>query len=172
LTSSTLDDIINISNERKEVLSMKCALEMLKIQQETRQLWELEQQRQDEECRQEYLQTIQNTIDFCEIYLQEQLEKQARQLVHEPTTISVEFKIRLCSDRLKHNLFQELRCQGQLYADGRYSYTHKEKLYDLDILIKYLSEHCFTVEQEDFSYFRYGCGGGWHGKTITVSVKV
>lgn len=151
---------------------MKCALEMLRIQQETRQLWELEQQRKDEECRQDHLQIIQDTIDFCETYLQEQLEEQARQLTNEPTTISVSFKVCPCSDRLKHNLFYELRCQGQLYADGRYSYARKDKLYDLDILIKYLSEHCFTVEQENFYYCRYGLGGGWEGKTITVSVKI
>ena len=150
---------------------MKCALEMLKIQQETRKLWALEQERKDEECRKEHLQIIENTILFCETYVQEELEKQARKLTDEPNLIAISFRAKQKSDRLDHCLFSRLYADGRIYADGTRSYSVEDTIYDLEILTKFLEEHCFTVEVSSDGYCHYG-SGLQSGIKIEVSIKI
>ena len=150
---------------------MKCALEMLKIQQETRQAWELEQREKDEECRREHLHIIQNTVEFCETYIQEHLEKVARRVTNEPTEIAIAIKVREKSDRLNHNLFSMIYRDGQIYSNGTISHSVAEEIYDLDIFTKFLEEHCYTVEKFDDGFYHYG-SGYQNGQRIEISVKL
>ena len=135
---------------------MKCALELMAINAMAKEEHRLEEERKDAEARKAYETRKERTMAFCENYIAQKLEEEAKR--HYVNEISIRFKAVYEKDRLGNKGFQLVQEDGIKYANGDKSEKPTGDLYDFEIFVSYLNAHCINVEVYDDTYMRYGWG--------------
>lgn len=141
---------------------MKCAAELMILKEAAKVDYV-------EKGKIEYQQMVKNAISFAENTINTDLEKSAH---NREKTISARYKIYFSKDYFGNLYFQLIEIDNsERYADGTYSEIPKGKKYAWTELIKYLIDHCLTVDIERNYYFKTFGYGSQNGKYLEISVK-
>ena len=144
---------------------MKCALELKTIRAEADALYEERERELDAKAMVKYQQSILNAIELCDTDVDNQLTEQA----NNREKMRVKLIVKKYKDRLNNIMFTLVATDGITYADGRPSYSEKDKLYAYEPFMDYLKAHCLTVNESTTTYYSFGLGA-LNGTLITIEV--
>ena len=133
---------------------MKCAREILEIKERAKILYQQEQMRLDEACRENHKKVIAQTLDFCETISEDFVRQAAKRY----SRLEYNIYFVVTEDRLGNQIIQPLKFEGFRYANGDESRVPSSTMYDKKTLIDILSKYCYKVESQKYYYKTYGCG--------------
>ena len=133
---------------------MKCAREILEIKEKAKILYQQEQMRLDEACRENHKKIIAQTLDFCETISEDFVRQAAKRY----SRLEYNIYCVVTEDRLGNQIIQPLKFEGFRYANGDESRVPSSTMYDKKTLIDILSKYCYKVEFQKHYYKTYGCG--------------
>lgn len=133
---------------------MKCAKEILEIKERAKILYQQEQMRLDEACRENHKKIVAQTLNFCETISEDFVRQAAKRY----SRLEYNIYCVVTEDRLGNQIIQPLKFEGFRYANGDESRVPSSTAYDKKTLIDTLSKHCYKVEFQKHYYKTYGCG--------------
>lgn len=143
---------------------MKCVLELGLIRAEADRIYEAEQKELDQKAKMAYGQATERAISYCENVIDEYFEEQAR------NRKELDFEVRgeLNRDRLGNYTITLLEFDCY-YSNGTKSYKPTGDTLALEPLKDYLKQFCFSVQEAQDTYKRYGFG---EKKCIKIKVGI
>lgn len=134
---------------------MLCRLELNKIKLNAQQEYDKEQKRLDEIAETKIKNIKERTISYCNTILNTEM----KELAEARNSLCIRIKFAISTDRLGNKIACTLITEQQRYANGDFSYRpNPDEPFDLNTMMNFLNEHCFTVSLRKSFYNRYGFG--------------
>ena len=146
------------------MVKMKCVLELGLIRAEADRIYEEEQKVLDQAAKVSFVNATKRAINYCEEVIGKHFEEQAQ------NRMDIDFEVRgeLKRDRLGNYTITLLEFDCY-YSNGIKAYKPIGDTLALEPLKEYLKQFCFSVQEIQDTYKRYGFG---EKKCIKIKVGI